>query len=216
VQHNKEHSGKAVGVAVSDNPLGPFVDARGSALITDEMTPNSRKPWSDIDPTVFLDDDGTGWLMWGNGDCYLAKLKANLIELDGAISKISLPNYTEGPWLHKHGNTYYLTYASIDEVKRGAERIAYATAPSVTGPWTFRGLITGSAKNSYTIHPAIAEFKGQSYLFYHNAALTIGEERGATGRRAVAVEYLYYNSDGTIQPIQQTDAGVSVPPKHVR
>jgi hypothetical protein len=38
-------------------------------------------------------------------------------------------------------------------------------------------------------------------------------EKGAIGRRSVCIEYLYYNPDGTIQPIKQTVEGVSVPPK---
>jgi hypothetical protein len=47
-----QHSGKAIGVAVSDSPTGPFVDARGSALVTDATT-QSPNAWDDIDPTVF-------------------------------------------------------------------------------------------------------------------------------------------------------------------
>ena len=53
VQHDDTHPGKAIGVAVADNPLGPFKDARGSALITDASTP-SPYGWHDIDPTVFM------------------------------------------------------------------------------------------------------------------------------------------------------------------
>ena len=91
------------------------------------------------------------------------------------------------------------------------EHVAYATAPAITGPWTYRGELTGSATNSFTIHPGIAEFKGNWYLFLHNAALTIGDQKGALGRRAVNVEYLHYNPDGTMKPVVQTEAGVSVP-----
>jgi hypothetical protein len=98
-----KHSGKAIGVAVSDSPTGPFVDARGSALVTDAATP-SPNAWDDIDPTVFIDDEGTAWMAWGNPNCYLAKLKPNMIEIDGSIQKIDLPDYTEGPWLYKRGD----------------------------------------------------------------------------------------------------------------
>ena len=94
----------------------------------------------------------------------------------------------------------------------GGEQIAYATAEKVTGPWIHRGLITGPAKNSFTIHPAVVEFKGQWYFFYHFAGLTINGENGAIGRRAVCIEYLEYNPDGTIRPVSQTTEGVSVPP----
>lgn len=213
VQHDDTHGGKAIGVAISDKPTGPFKDARGTALVYDQMTPKSKVSWADIDPTVFTDTDGTSYLCWGNGNCYFAKLKPNMIELDGPIEQIDVPNYTEGPWLHKRGNLYYLTYAAFAH-QGTAEKICYATAPKITGPWTYQGILTGFAKNSYTIHPGIVEFKKQSYLFYHNATLTLPDGRsGATGRRSVCVEYLYYNPDGTIQPIEQTLEGVSVPPK---
>jgi beta-xylosidase len=209
VKHKEPDRGFAIGVGVSDKPAGPFVDARGSALITNSMTTAGRDSDEDIDPTVFIDDDGTPWLMWGHFTCYLVKLKPNMIELDGPITTIKLPDYTEGPWLFKRGKLYYLAYASIDEVAQGAERIAYATAPAITGPWTYRGLITGKTRNSYTIHPGIIEFHGRWYFFYHDALLSIGDLEGATGRRAVAVEYMHFNPDGTIRPIEQTDAGIS-------
>ena len=213
VEHDDTHPGKAIGVTVSDSPTGPFKDARGTPLITNEMTPKGKHSWEDIDPTVLTDTDKTTWIAWGNRECYIAKLKPNMIELDGPIQEITPPFYVEGPWLHKRGNLYYLTYASMDPSgKPGDEHVSYATAPAITGPWTFRGELTGAAKNSFTIHPGIAEFKGNWYLFLHNAALTIGNQKGALGRRAVNVEHLYYNADGTMKPVVQTEAGVSVPP----
>lgn len=213
VEHGPPHNAKAVGVAVADNPLGPFNDAKGSALVYDAMTPTPEDPrdWDDIDPTAFTDDDGTTWLAWGNMHLYLARLKPNMIEFDGPIREIYLPNFTEGPWLHKREDIYYLTYPCFAH-QNMFEKICYATAPGITGPWTYRGILTGRTENSYTIHPGIVEYKGQWYFFYHDAKLTIDGVAGAIGRRAVAVEYLYYNDDGTVKPIKQTQAGVSIPP----
>jgi len=209
VEHDPSHPGKAIGVAVSDQPTGPFVDAKGSALITNEMTPKGTHSWEDIDPTVFTEDDGTSWIAWGNRNAYLAKLKPNMIELDGPIAEITPPHFEEGPWLHKRGNLYYLTYASLDRRTQQDERVSYATAPSIRGPWTYRGELTGPARNSFTIHPGIAEFKGRWYLFLHNAAQAIGGEQGALGRRSVTAERLFYNPDGTMRPVEQTAAGVT-------
>lgn len=213
VEHGPPYNAKAIGVAVADNPLGPFRDARGSALVNDAMTPTPEDPrdWDDIDPTALTDDDGTTWLAWGNRHLYLAKLKPNMIELDGPIREIHLPNYTEGPWLHKRNGLYYLSYACF-AYENMFEKICYATAPRITGPWTYRGILTDRTERSFTIHPAIVEYKGRWYFFYHDAKLTLNGLAGAIGRRAVAVEHLYYNADGTIQPIQQTPAGVSRPP----
>ena len=213
VQHDDTQPGMSIGVAVADNPLGPFKDARGSALVTDATTP-SPYGWNDIDPTVFLDDDGTAWLAWGNPVLYLARLKPSMTELDGPIEKIALPNYTEGPWLSKRKGMYYMTYASMAH-QNVWERLSYATAPSPRGPWTYQGELTGQTRNSYTIHPGIiGDFKGQSYLFYHNGELTVPDgESGAGNRRSVAIDYLYYDADGRMWPVTQSDAGISTPPR---
>ena len=204
VSHETIH-GMAIGVAVSDSPTGPFHDARGSALITNDMTTATKISWDDIDPTVFIDDDNQAWLFWGNTKCYYAKLKANMTELDGPIQILTpdLPNYTEAPWLHKHGNLYYLSYAS-----GFPERISYATAPKITGPWTPRGVIAEVAGNSNTIHQAIIDFKGHSYFIYHNGA-TQTPRIGSSYRRSVCIDYLYYNPDGTIKRVVQTTEGIN-------
>ena len=212
VEHDSSHPGKAIGVAVSDSPTGPFVDARGSALITNEMTPRGTHSWEDIDPTVLTDRDGTTWIAWGNRHCYIARLKPNMIELDGPITEITPPHFEEGPWLYRRGGLYYLVYASLDRSTQRDEHVSYATAPAIAGPWTHRGELTGPARNSFTIHPGIADFRGRTYLFLHNAALTLGGQAGTLGRRSVTVEYLHFNADGTLRPVVQTEAGVSVPP----
>jgi hypothetical protein len=207
---NGSYGGFNIGVAVSDSPTGPFHDARGTPLITDGMT-TGGDAWDDIDPTVFTDTNGVSWLGWGHGTFYLAQLATNMTDLAGSIqvnrNLPNLPYYTEGPFLHRHGNLYYLSYASIDG---GAEKIRYATAPSITGPWTPRDLITGNPYNSYTIQDGIFDFNGQSYFVSHNGALP----GGGSFNRSVCLDYLYYNPDGTIQPVVQTTAGVSVPPRN--
>jgi beta-xylosidase len=207
-RENNEH---CIGVAVGDSPTGPFKDARGTPLITDGMTTDSRRPNADIDPTVFIDDDGTPWIMWGNGDFYLAKLKRNMIELDGPVQKVPHENVAEGPWLFKRNGIYYNVYAA-DVPGTKPEQIAYATAEKVTGPWTYRGLVTGPAKAGFTIHPSVIEFKGQWYFFYHDGSTSLNGLPGGDFRRSVCLEYLHFNPDGSIRPITQTPEGVSVPP----
>ena len=201
VQAGEPFVGKAVGVAVSDSPTGPFVDAIGAPLVHDKMTDNGvRGWWNDIDPTVLIDGEDA-WLCWGNGTCFMAKLKPNMIELDGEIKVVDVPSFVEGPWLHKHNGLYYLTYAGMGQ---GRENIAYATATSMEGPWTYQGELTGMAENSFTIHPGIVEYNNQWYLFYHNATLTIDGIQGAIGRRSVCVDKLYYHEDGTMKYVEQT------------
>ena len=213
VEHDPATShGKAIGVAVADNPLGPFRDAKGRALVRNEDT-NGPHNWDDIDPTIWTDEHHVSWLIWGNAICKIAKLKPDMIEFDGPIRTISLPDFEEGPWVFKRGRFYYLVYASMDKRISPDERISYATAPGIEGPWTWRGQLTGPAANSFTIHPGIIEFKGKWYFFYHVGTLKVGDQSGAIGRRAVAVEEMFFNVDGTIRPIAQTAAGVSLSPR---
>lgn len=49
-------------------------------------------------------DDGTPWMSWGNGTCFLVKLKPNMTELDGNIEILKMPKFVEGPWIHKREN----------------------------------------------------------------------------------------------------------------
>ena len=199
--HSKLSNTMAIGVAVGDSPVGPFVDARGSALITNDMTTEFTKiSWEDIDPTVFIDDDGQAYLYWGNTQCYYVKLKKNMIELDGPIVPVHLPRYTEAPWIHKRGDWYYLSYAS-----EFPEKICYAMSRSITGPWEYKGVLNEIAGNSNTNHQAIIEFKGDWYFIYHNGSINTA---GGSFRRSVCIDRLYYNEDGTMKRIQMTTEGV--------
>jgi len=203
--------GHFITVAVSDNPTGPFKEALpGKPLITDDMTKDSHRTNADIDPTILIDTDGTPWMAWGNGDCYMVKLKRNMVEIDGPITKVPFRNYSEGPWLFKRGDLYYMVYAA-DASGVQEEQICYSTAKKITGPWTYGGFITGRAKHGFTIHPSVNEFKGQWYFFYHDGSYTLDGTPGGDCRRQVCAEYLYFNPDGTIKPITLTTDGVSVP-----
>ena len=193
--------GKAIGVGVADNPLGPFKDARGSALITNNMTTATNITWDDIDPSVIIDDDGQAYLFWGNTKCYYAKLKDDMIELSGPINVVDgLPKFTEAPWLHKKDGWYYLSYAYDFP-----EKIAYAMSRSIEGPWEFKGILNEVAGNSNTNHQSIIEFNGKPYFIYHNGSLP---QDGSSFHRSVCVDYLYYNADGTIKRIVMTTEGV--------
>lgn len=200
VEH-KTDPGKSIGVAVSDSPTGPFKDARGSALVTNSMTTQYTKIfWDDIDPTVWIDDDGQAYLFWGNTQCYYAKLKKNMIELDGPIMPIKLPRFTEAPWIHKNGEWYYLTFAS-----EFPEKICYAMSKSINGPWEYKGILNEIAGNSNTNHQSIVQFNGEWYFIYHNGSIN---PNGCGYRRAICADKLYYNEDGTLKRIVMTTEGV--------
>ncbi|WP_433364491.1 family 43 glycosylhydrolase [Actinoplanes sp. CA-142083] len=193
-----------IGVAVSNSPTGPFTDAIGRPLVSNGQ----------IDPTVFVDEDGQAYLYWGNPDLWYVRLNADMTSYSGSPTKIALTTagfgtrtgdanrptlFEEGPWVYKRNGLYYIVFAA----KCCSEFIAYSTATGPTGPWTYRGTIMPTQGGSFTNHPGVIDFNGGSYFFYHNGALPGGG--GYT--RSVAVEKFNYNSDGTIPTITMTSAG---------
>jgi beta-xylosidase len=202
VSHATIH-GKAIGVAVSDSPTGPFKDARGSAIITNDLTTEYTKiSWEDIDPAVIIDDDGQAYMFWGNTQCYYVKLKENMIDTIGPIVAVKgLPKYTEAPWIHKANGWYYLSYAT-----EFPEKIAYAMSRKITGLWEYKGILNEIAGNSNTNHQAIVEFKGKWYFVYHNGAIN---NDGGSFRRSVCIDRLYYNKEGSMKRVQMTTEGVT-------
>lgn len=189
-----------IGVAVSDKVTGPYKDALGKPLLTNADCFDSKHSWACIDPAILIDDDNTPYIIWGNRECYIAKLKDNMTEIDGKVQRIDVPNFTEAPWLHKYNGKYYLTYAS-----EWPEKIAYAMADNIMGPYKPMGVISEIAGNSNTTHPAIIEFKGKWYFFSHNGGLP----DGTSYSRSVIAEPMFYNTDGSIKNIPPTAKGAT-------
>ncbi|MDR1883530.1 MAG: family 43 glycosylhydrolase [Prevotella sp.] len=182
-----------IGVAVADNPAGPFKDAIGKPLVSANLT--------SIDPAVFIDDDMQAYIFWGGyGKCFYAKLKENMVELDSPAISIDIEgSFFAGSWVHKHGDWYYLSYS-----KGFPSKIVYSMSKSINGPWECKGIINEIAGNSDTNQHAITDFNGKSYFFYHNGALP----GGGPGSRSVCVDDIYYNPDGTMKKVWMTSEGI--------
>ena len=117
--------------------------------------------------------------------------------------------YTEGPWIHKRGNKYYMIYAAGGI----PESIDYSWSDSPTGPWTYKGVIMPSSEPgaAFTVHSGIVDFKGRSFFFYHNQK----NVKGGGYSRSTAIEEFTWNADGTIPTIRATNNGVVKPIKNL-
>src|SRR5690606_2620266 len=115
----------------------------------------STHSWACIDPAVFVDDDGQAWIFWGNRECYYAKLKDNMIEIDGDIKQITFDgfSFTEAPWIHTYNGKYYLTYAT--EI---SENEVYASAYNILGLHNSKEIRIEIASKNNKIHQAIVQF----------------------------------------------------------
>ncbi|MEB1530490.1 family 43 glycosylhydrolase [Xanthomonas sp. WHRI 7945] len=209
-KHSPNADPFAIGVAVADSPLGPWRDAHPQGPILSQSLP-VRNTIQNIDPTVLVDDDGRVYLYWGTfGKLFGIELERDMVTPKGeAVAVTTLDGYFEAPWLFKRNGTYYLAYAGN---RAGPDSdctptlyhacIAYGTAPSPLGPWTYRGVILPPV-SSTTSHPGIVDFKGQWYLVYHTA----DAKGGGHFRRSVAIDRLQWDDSqrpARIRPVQAT------------
>lgn len=190
------------GVATSKSPTGPFTN--GKAINTNG--------YNEIDPSVFTDDDGETYYLWGQFSLKMAKIKPNMTELDTATIKDNIitekeHHFHEGAYLIKRDGIYYLIYADISRADMPT-CIGYATSKSVFGPYKYGGVIVDNNHcdpGNWNNHGSIFEFKNQWYVFYHRAT------HNSNLFRKACVEPIYFNTDGSIDEVEMTTQGAGKP-----
>lgn len=206
---NDEQLG-GIGVAISEKPGGPFRDALGKPLIG--KIHNGAQP---IDQMVFRDDDGQFYIYYGGWKhCNVAKLSKDLLSLepfdDGKFFKEITPakEYVEGSFMVKRNGIYYLLW-SEGEWTESDYSVAYAIAKSPLGPFKNQGKIL---QQDSTIakgagHHSVVNIPGTNdwYIVYHRRPLDSNDGN----HRELAIEHLYFNTDGTIKPVVMTNKGIA-------
>ena len=190
------------GVATSKSPKGPFTNAKEIYL----------KKKNQIDPAVFVDDDGQAYYIWGQFQEKIAKLKPNMTEIDTTTIVENLVTekehfFHEGGYMVKRKGIYYFVYADMSR-KGMPTCIGYATSKSPLGPFKYGGVIVdndGCDPNSWNNHGSIVEFKGQWYVFYHRTT------NGVVNARKACVEPIFFNEDGSIPEVEMTSQGAGKP-----
>ena len=156
-------------MGVSDHPEGPFKllsPYRYTDAVGDNGTFN--------DAGVLVDSDGRVFVYYGYEASYMNELNPETM-CDVVPGSLRYPVIADGEDVppeqrffeasspRKVGDTYYLIYSP----RRGS-RLAYATAPSPTGPFTCRGYIIDNGVDypGGNNHGSIACLNGQWYVFY--------------------------------------------------
>jgi hypothetical protein len=188
--------GSSVGVAIADNPAGPYTPQ-----------PEPVKNVHGIDPNIFIDKDGQAYIYWAMGNIFAAKLKENMMELESdpqVVGELPRQGLKEGPFLFERNGIYYMTYP---HVQNKIERLEYAVGDNPMGPFKVTGVIMDeSPMGCWTNHQSIIEFNSQWYLFYHENDLSPEFDKN----RSVRIDSLFFNDDGTIQKVTPTFRGVGI------
>jgi len=195
-----------IGVATSSSPTGPFKDFLGKPLIT-----GYQYGCQSIDPYVFVDDDGTGYLYFGSGGLHVGKLKTDMVSFASAPTNVSLTGASgtlEGSAMFKRKGSYYLAWSEGD-TRLATYQMAYARAQSPLGPFTRAGVIVQQDTSRGILGPgggtvlAIAS-RDEYYLAYHRFKIPGGDGT----HRETCIDRLSFNADGTIAPLKPTLEGL--------
>lgn len=210
-----------IGVAVGDNPEGPFIPES-----------NPIKGSYSIDPAVLDNGDGNFYMyfggLWGgqlqryrNNKAQehgilptgselalcpkIVRLREDMLEfaeeprdlvlLDSTGKPLTAGDterrFFEASWVHTYNGRYYFSYSTGD-----THLLCYATGDNPYGPFTYQGVILKPVVG-WTTHHAIVEFKGKWYLFHHDCV----PSGGITWLRSLKVAELKYDADGKIETV---------------
>ncbi|HQH41925.1 MAG TPA: family 43 glycosylhydrolase, partial [Bacteroidales bacterium] len=182
--------------------LGPF--RKGTV-----MNPSVLRQ---IDPAVFIDDDGQAYYVWGQFSAKMAKLKPGMMEIDENTIKDGIVTekehfFHEGGYLVKRNGTYYFIYAHMGRANRPT-CIGYAMASNVWGPYRYGGVIIDNDHCDPAVwnnHGSIVQFNGKWYVFYHRST------HASNTMRKACLEPITFNEDGTINEVEMTSQGAGPP-----
>ena len=211
---SKQRNGQAddtlggIGIAVADNPAGPFKDYLGKPLINKFY--NNAQP---IDQFVFRDKDGQYYIFYGGwGRCNVGKLNENftaLVPFSGGmlVKEITPKGYVEGPTLFIRNGRYYMMW-SEGGWTNGTYKVAYGISDNVFGPFERKATIleadesiaTGAGHHSVINIPGTDEW----YIVYHRRPIpNLGRDH-----RVVCMDRLFFEDNGDIKNVKMTFKGV--------
>lgn len=204
---------KEIGVAIADDPCGPFVDF-GKPIISE--SPVGRGQQIDVD--VFTDPKtGKHYIYWGNGYMAGAELNDDMTSIKQNTITVLTPEggtlrdyaYREGTYVFYRNGTYYFLW-SVDDTGSPNYHVAYGTSKKPLGPITVAEepivLKQDPSKQIYgPAHNSVLQIKGkdQWYIVYHRINRDF-LNNGPGIHREVCIDEMKFDKKGKIIPVQPT------------
>jgi arabinoxylan arabinofuranohydrolase len=216
------NGGNGVGVVTANSPVGPW-SAPLKKLLIDRDTPNCANVEFLFDPSVFIDDDGAGYLYFGGGgsgrdtgNARRVKLGSNMISLAADPEKWSVPYLFEASDMKKIKGRYYFSYSANSAYTSGGSIVYVTPLDPMSGfganpnsynpPIVLTTAATQLGSNDTNTHHAMFEFKGETYMVYHTQKAA--EAMGVGRMRSASIDRMPINPNGTIDPVVMTRKGV--------
>lgn len=214
--HDRVTNKKAMGVAVADAPEGPFV-AEEKPLVT--MTDCSKEGISmgqTIDPSIYTEDDGTSYMLFGNGSPAIVELNEDMVSFKpGTMANYSGVNdFREAITVTKRDGIYHFTWSGDDT---GSEnyRVNYGTSNNLYGPITYRETILSKDPGKDILgtgHHSILKIpdRDEYYMVYHRFVTPLGQYDSGFGyHRETCIDKLEFGEDGYLKKVTPTLEGIT-------
>ena len=190
-----------IGVATSDSPRGPFTDVGPLFISSDIGVQNS------IDP-FYIEDNGRKYLFWGSfRGIYCIELADDGLSVKAGATKRHISGtLTEGTYIHKHGDYYYLigSVGSCCEGLNSTYHMVVARARRIVGPYYdkhgrgalnnyFEPLLDKNERFVGVGHCSeiVQDDAGQDWILYHGY-----DTRDGDGGRKVFLDRVTWDEDG--------------------
>ncbi|MEL0455912.1 family 43 glycosylhydrolase [Flavobacteriaceae bacterium SZ-1-7] len=209
---------KKIGVAVANDPTGPFIDSGAPMISQLPVGANGQL----IDGDIFEDPiSGKSYFYYGNGFMAVAELNDDMVSIKPNTTSVITPSggnlgtyaYREGAYVFYRNGLYYFLW-SVDDTGSANYHVAYGTSTSPTGPINVASqpivIIQDPANKIYgTGHNSIIQIPGKDewYIVYHRINADYLYSDPGT-HREVCIDQLTFNNDGSIIPVTPTRRGI--------
>ncbi len=200
-------SGSTIGVAVSDDPGGPFTNP--VQLVTKQTPGAADVDWL-FDPTAFVDDDGEVYLYFGGGqpdtgdNARVIRLNSDMVSLkDASTTTIVVPDFFEASFLFKREGKYYFSYSTT--FQNHAPTIDYMISDDPMTGFEYVGTVIPNpdGNNGNNNHHSMVEYEGQWYVFYHNRVIA-NRDGYSDYQRSITLDKLSWDENGHMVPVSAT------------
>jgi glycoside hydrolase family 43 len=204
----REDGISCIGVGVAKSPEGPF-EVNPSPLITPEMVEEQNIGISQvIDPSVFMEDDGEVYLLFGNGTPAIVKLKDNMLEVCQDTMHLieGLYDFREAVTVFKRDGKYHFTW-SCDDTGNENYHVNYGVSDNLSGPVEFKYTILEKNPEKEILgtgHHCIMKLpnKDEWVIGYHRFALPLLDHSEGRGyHREICIDKLEFDGNGLIKKI---------------
>ncbi len=213
----RQNGDSCIGVAVADAPEGPYTATSEPLLTPEQVKATGCACGQTIDPSIFTDEDGSSYMLFGNGAPTIIKMNDDMVSVDWSTCKNykGAHDFREAITATKRDGVYHFTW-SCDDTGSPKYHVNYGTSDSIYGPIDFKYTILEADSDMGILgtgHHCMLQIPGQDeyYIAYHRFFTPIGYYTGAYGiHRETCIDKVEFDaSTGLMKVVKPTLEGVS-------